>query len=129
MACGIAALVVVLATPACATTRRVPLLGAGPYVTRDGLVLERVLVAAQEAGYLPRAIDEAQGRFEVIAHSDMRGQTRFVVQCTSDGWIVVLPDGPRVERHARHSVVPGHLAHEYEAFVIALEGGIAARSR
>lgn len=129
IACAVACVGLVLGAPACNTTRRLPVLGAGPYVTRDGLVLDRVVAAVQEAGYLPRDIDEARGRFEVVAQGDLHGQTRFVVQCTSDGWIVVLPEGPGIERHGGHTVVPGHVAIEYASLVIALESGVAVRPR
>ncbi|MDQ3035475.1 MAG: hypothetical protein M3Y87_23925 [Myxococcota bacterium] len=129
MSWRIAALAIVLALPGCGATRRAPLLGVGPYVTRDGLVLDRVLTAAQEAGYLPREIDEAHGRFEVIARSDLRGRARFLVQCTADGWIVVLPEGPAIEREPDHVTIPGHLLAEYQALVLALESGVAVRPR
>jgi hypothetical protein len=104
-------------------------LGSGPFVTRDGLVLDRVVAAVQEAGYLPRDVDEAQGRFEVVAQRDLRGETRFVVQCTSDGWIVVTPEGPAVERDRGHIVLPGALANEYASLVTALEAGVAVGPR
>lgn len=124
------ALALSLALGACASTHPIPPLGAGPYVAEDGLVFGRVLAAAQEAGYLPRAIDEAHGRFELIARSDLRGQLYFRVQCTSDGWIVVLPDGPSISRDERGRFeLTRHLAREYEALVAAIESRVAVTAR
>ena len=92
-------------------------------------MLDRVVAAVQEAGYLPRDVDEAQGRFEVVAQRDVRGETRFVVQCTSDGWIVVTAEGPGIDRGRGHIVAPGLIADEYASLVIALEAGVAVGPR
>lgn len=109
----------------CGGSRRVAALGIGPFETGDGLSFDRVLAAVQSAGYLPRELDPVRGRFEVVARNDLRGTTRFAVQCTSDGWIVVLPEGELVAREGARWVLPPRLAAEYEDLITALESEVS----
>lgn len=111
-----AVLAVVLAFVAGCGGAPVPVLGAGPFEDADAALLDDALTAARTAGYRPTAIEREHGRFEVVARSDGRGATRFVVQCFADGWISIVARGPRVREEAdgRFSM-PSAVRTEYTA--------------
>jgi hypothetical protein len=117
------AIVATIAVGCASGPRRVPLLGAGPFHLHGGLAISEILRTAELEGYHPEEIDEAHGRFRVLARSDTRGRTTFTIQCTSDGWITIRPEGPEIDHHLDTVLLPRRLAEEYVDLSVALSRG------
>jgi hypothetical protein len=99
-------------------------LGAGPVSPGDPRLLDDVILAVRGAGYRPLELEPESGRFELVAQSDRRGETRFVVQCFSDGWVSILPVGPGVTESDGHLSMPRALRNEYGALAEAIDEGL-----
>ena len=105
----------------CSATARVPTLGIGPYAAAPPAIFHDAVRGAGLVGYQPSDLDEVHGRFQLLARADRTGHTRFAVQCTSDGWIVVRPEGGGVGHTPDGYVLRNAVAAEYARLVVNLE--------
>jgi len=121
------ALATTLALAGCAGTVTVPILGGGPGTPGDPRVLDDALRGVQSAGYQPLRVDEAAGRFIVLARSDRNGLTRFLVQCFREGYVSIEAEGPGVSRDEGHLRLPAAVAQEYRRIALAVSTGIGVR--
>lgn len=111
-------------------TARAPILGSGPLGTVDGTLFEDVIFAAESAGYRPIELEPAAGRFAVVARSDGRGGTRFVVQCFADGWVSITPTGPGIEMLDDGRLeMPTRVRDEYAALAEEVDRSITVSHR
>ncbi len=102
-------------------TRHAPQLVAGPFPRGDAALMERAISVAARRGYHAESVDRRAGSFLVTARAEPRLVVTFTVQCTSDGWIVVTPNGDRVIENDRGFQLRARLYEEYTAFVHALQ--------
>jgi len=111
----------------CAGARTVPVLGGGPGRPGDPEILRDAVRAVQVLGYQPHALDAPHGTFYVLARSDRTGLTRFTVQCFSDGYVSVVPEGGAVRRVGEQMQLVPRLYDEYVRLAASIGSGIEVR--
>lgn len=114
-------------SPGCGGARAVPVLGGGPGRPGDPEILRDAVRAVQVLGYQPHGLDAAHGTFYVLARSDRTGLTRFTVQCFSDGYVSVVPEGGAVRRSGEELVLVPRLHDEYLRLAASIGSGIEVR--
>jgi hypothetical protein len=113
--------------PGCARAHMVPILGGGPGRPGDPEILRDAVRALQVLGYQPQALDATHGTFHVIARSDRSGLTRFVVQCFSDGYVSIVPEGGSVRRVGEETQLLPRVHDEYLRLAASIGSGIEVR--
>ena len=108
--------------------RAVPLLGYGPIRADDPTLFEDAVSAARTAGHPPVSTDPTHGSFVVRAYEDPTRSTIFVVQCSRDGYLTIVPTGPHVVRIGDRFLVDPDVRNELAELVAALERAIPERS-
>jgi hypothetical protein len=109
-------------------TSVVPPLVAGPF-EGGATVLDHALAVTARRGYHAEEIDREAGTFIVAARTDPRVLVTFLVRCTADGWIAVIPSGDRVTEVANGYRLRGRTRDEYLSFTAALHREVTAMSR
>jgi hypothetical protein len=126
VACAVSLLV------GCVSMSRSPPLSLGPPLTTpsDATLFERLMHVAQSRGYTVASMDPATGIFTVRAQTHVRlDPYAFTVQLYREGWVEVVPSGPRVRREGSDYVLPSELSHEYFDLVAAMEEALGGVSR
>jgi hypothetical protein len=113
--------------PGCAGARTVPVLGGGPGRPGDPEILRDAVRAVQVLGYQPHGLDMPHGTFYLLARSDRTGLTRFTVQCFSDGYVSIVPEGGSVRRVGDEMQLVPRLHDEYLRLAAAIGAGIEVR--
>jgi hypothetical protein len=81
----------------------------------------------QVLGYQPHGLDAPHGTFYVLARSDRTGLTRFTVQCFSDGYVSLVPEGGSVRRVGEEVHLLPRLHDEYVRLAASIGSGIEVR--
>ena len=121
--CRLAWLIALLGTGVLGCHREVhaPLLALGPLRADDPTLYDDAVRAAAESGHRPVRVDPEHGRFAVRANTDPSRETVFVVQCSRDGYITIVPQGGRVVRAGDEFELWPELRCEYAQFAIGME--------
>ena len=115
------------ALSACAGARAVHVLGGGPGRPGDPEILRDAVRAVQVLGYQPHSLDAVHGTFYVLARTDRTGLTRFTVQCFSDGYVSIVPEGGTVRRQSEELVLMPRLREEYIRLAASIGTSIEVR--
>lgn len=100
-----------------------------PSMAADAALFEALTTAARGRGYEILIADASRGSFTVSAQYARHGRRAvetytFEVQCYREGWVTVVPTGPRVRRDGDHIHLPSELRREYRDLVIALREAV-----
>jgi hypothetical protein len=115
--------VLLTAIAGCHHDSLVPLLGIGP-VSTGAEVFDDAVRAARESGHSPIRTDPEHGRFAVRARADPSRQTVFIIQCSQDGYVTIVPEGGGVVRIGDAFRLTSPMRAEYGELAIALERAI-----
>ena len=116
-------MMLVSASAGCHRDGLVPLLAVGP-VRTGAAVFEDAVRVARESGHPAIRTDPEHGRFAVRALADPSRQIVFVVQCSRDGYVTIVPEGGGVVRTGDSFRLTTAMRTEYGELAIALERGI-----
>jgi hypothetical protein len=111
----------------CMARARVPVLAVQLHSQHDPAMYERMITTAQSQGYAIVDSNPDSGRFRLRARygSAQRSfgmpSAAFVVQLFQEGWAVVLPSAPLIERMEGGLEMPAPLAREYVQLVQVLQ--------
>jgi hypothetical protein len=108
----------------CHGPAHVPLLGVGPLRVGDPTLFDDTVTAVRAAGHPPVRSDPEHGRFTVRATADPTRATLFVIQCSRDGYVTVMPTGGHVTRTGDLFEVSQEIRNEWADLVMAIERSV-----
>ena len=87
----------------------------------ESATFERLQAVARSRGYTPVEVNPYAGTFVIDAQRRARPSeiVRFRVECSRDGFAMVLPIGPRVDRRGSVYHLPSAVRDEYVDLVVA----------
>lgn len=96
----------------------------------DPAVFERIVTVMRSRGYVLVSSDPSTGVFTVSAQRRARPSENvvFTVQCYRNGFVEIVPSGPRVERRGDVYVAPSSIVEEYRDLALALNETIHGTS-
>jgi hypothetical protein len=120
--------VAALLLAACGQLSRVPPLRVGP-VESNAETFERLQTFVQARGYVPTHTNATRGTLRFRSSFSRPGlQYTFTIQCYREGWVALIPQGPRVRRDRDSWLMPGPLRREYVDLGVALASAMQPSS-